>query len=87
VGLSIMNGHYLMGTDAPESMGFKITMGNNYYICLSPDTRTETKQLFEALSNGGVIETELQDMSWGAYYGSFKDKYGVQWMFNCDAKE
>ena len=25
---------------------------------------------------------ELQDMFWGAYYGSCTDKYGVQWMFN-----
>jgi len=29
---------------------------------------------------------ELQDMFWGAYYGSCTDKYGVQWMFNCAAK-
>jgi len=29
---------------------------------------------------------ELQVMFWGAYYGSCKDKYGVQWMFNCTEK-
>jgi len=26
----------------------------------------------------------LQDMFWGAYYGSFTDKFGVQWMVNFD---
>lgn len=35
-------------------------------------------------SGGGVITMELQDMLWGAYYGSYTDKYGVQWMFNCN---
>jgi predicted 3-demethylubiquinone-9 3-methyltransferase (glyoxalase superfamily) len=23
---------------------------------------------------------------WGDYYGSCTDKYGVQWMFNCNEK-
>ena len=29
------------------------------------------------------VEQELQDMFWGAYYGSCIDRFGVQWMFNC----
>ena len=78
--------HMLMGTDAPESMGFKVNFGNNIYICLSPDTRTETKRLFDALSAGGKVEMELQDMFWGDYYGICADKFGVQWMFNCSEK-
>lgn len=84
--LPIVGGHRLMGTDAPESMGFKVNAGNNVYINLEPDTRDETKRLFDALSSGGTIEQELQDMFWGDYYGSCKDKYGVQWMFNCAEK-
>jgi len=84
--LPIVGGHRLMGTDAPESMGFKVNAGNNVYINLEPDTREETKRLFDALSSGGTIEQELQDMFWGDYYGSCKDKYGVQWMFNCAEK-
>jgi PhnB protein len=83
VALPILGGHVLMGTDAPESMGFKVIAGNNVYINLEPDTRVETKRLFNALSAGGKIEMELQDMFWGDYYGSCKDKYGIQWMFNC----
>lgn len=84
--LPIVGGHVLMGTDAPESMGFKVTAGNNVYINLEPDTKAETKKLFDALSAGGTVEMELQDMFWGAYYGSCKDKFGVQWMFNCTEK-
>ncbi len=86
VALPILGGHVLMGTDAPESMGLKVTPGNNVYINLEPDTREETRRLFEALSDGGTVSMELQDMFWGAYYGSCTDRFGIQWMFNCSAK-
>jgi PhnB protein len=36
--------------------------------------------------SGGNITQDLQDMFWGAYYGSCTDKFGVQWMFNCYQK-
>lgn len=86
VELETIGGHVLMGTDAPESLGFTINYGNNVHISLEPDTREETKKLFEALSAGGKVTMELQDAFWGAYYGSCTDKYGVQWMFNCTLK-
>lgn len=87
VGLHILEGHLLMGTDAPEQMGFKLNFGNNMYINLEPDTKEETKKLFDALSAGGKVSNELQDMFWGDYFGSCTDKFGVQWMFNCSTKK
>lgn len=86
VALPILGGHVIMGTDAPESMGFKLTNGNNVYLSLEPDTKADTDKLFAALSEGGTIEQPLQDMFWGAYYGSCTDKFGVHWMFNCENK-
>jgi PhnB protein len=86
VTLPILGGHLLMGSDVPESMGFTVNKGNNVYISLNPDTRIETKRLFDALSAGGKVEMELQDMFWGDYYGSFTDKYGIHWMVNCNEK-
>jgi len=86
VELPILGGHVLMGTDAPESMGFSLTQGNNVYINLEPDTRAETERLFNALSINGKIEMPLQDMFWGAYFGSLTDQFGIQWMFNCTSK-
>lgn len=84
--LRILGSHSLMGTDAPESMGFKLSFGNNIHINLQPDTRKETKQLFDALSAGGTVSMDLQEMFWGDYFGSCTDKFGVNWMFNCSAK-
>ena len=85
VQLPILAGHVLMGTDAPASMGFQLVKGNNVHINLEPDTREETDKLFNALSQDGTIEVQLQQMFWGDYFGSLTDKFGVKWMFNCSA--
>lgn len=87
IALPTLGDHVLMGSDAPESMGFHYKPGNNVYINLEPDTRAEADRLFNELSAGGKIEMPIQDMFWGAYFGSFTDKFGVQWMVNCASKE
>jgi PhnB protein len=86
IALPILGGHLIMGTDAPESMGFKLNQGNNVYINLSPNTRGETDRLFQALADGGRVEMALAEQFWGDYYGSLCDRFGVQWMFNCSSK-
>ncbi len=87
VELPITGGHILMGTDTLESMGHKLTFGNNMSINLEPDTRAETERLFKALGQGGKAEMPLMDMFWGGYFGSLEDKFGVRWMFNCAEKK
>lgn len=80
VALPILGGHLLMGTDAPESMGFKVNQGNNVYIALHTDSRYEADILFTKLSEGGGVESPMQDMFWGDYYGALTDKFGIKWM-------
>jgi PhnB protein len=86
VQLPILGGHVLMGTDAPESMGFTLRQGNNVSICLQPDTRAEADRLYAALADGGSSDMPLQDMFWGDYFGSLVDKFGIHWMINCASK-
>lgn len=80
--LPLIGGHILMGSDAPEEMGFTVTRGNNMHINLEPDSREEAERIFNELSVEGDISMPLQDMFWGAYFGSFTDKYGINWMIN-----
>lgn len=87
VALPILGGHMLMGTDAPESMGFEVNQGNNVYLNLEPDTRAEAERLFHALADGGKVEMPLQEMFWGDYFGSLTDKFGIRWMVNCSEKK
>ena len=82
IALPIGKSDAIMATDSLESMGQKLTVGNNFYIALAPDSKEEAERLFNGLSDGGKIEMPLQDMFWGAYFGSFTDKFGVQWMVN-----
>jgi PhnB protein len=86
IALPILGGLVLMGTDAPESMGFTVVQGNNMYLNLQPDTRGEAEALFAQLSEGGVVEMPLQDMFWGDYFGSLTDQFGTRWMVNCSEK-
>ena len=74
----------LMGTDMIESMGHKMTTGNNFSLSLSPESESETEKLFKALSAGGKIDMPLEKAFWGAYFGMCTDKFGIQWMVNFD---
>ncbi len=76
-----IDGGMLMATDALESMGQKLNVGNNFYISLSPSTREDADRIFNGLSDGGKVEMPMSDMFWG-YFGSFTDRFGVQWMLN-----
>jgi PhnB protein len=87
VELPILGGvHSINGSDAPESHGYTVVVGNNVSIVLSPDSRKETDRLFNALSAGGEVTGPLTEMFWGAYFGTCTDKFGICWMFNTEAK-
>lgn len=80
--LKILKELVLHGTDALKSMGQNLTQGNNFYIMLEVESKEEAQKYYNALSVGGKNEMPLQDTFWGAYFGSFTDKFGVQWMID-----
>lgn len=84
IALPIGKDNILMATDALESMGHPLKMGNNFYISISADTEKEADKLFNGLSAGGTVTMPLARAFWGAYFGMFTDKFGVQWMVSCD---
>jgi uncharacterized glyoxalase superfamily protein PhnB/uncharacterized protein YndB with AHSA1/START domain len=84
--LPITGNHVLMGTDAPKEMGFTLTQGNNMHISIEPESREEAKRIFDELSAGGNITMPLQDMFFGAYFGEFSDRFGINWMINFPTK-
>jgi PhnB protein len=82
VALPIGQGNILMGTDALESMGQKLTAGNNFYLSVNTESKEEADKLYNGLSAGGKIEMPLQDAFWGDYFGMFADRFGTQWMIS-----
>lgn len=83
VALPIGKGNVLMATDALDSMGHKLTFGNNLHISIQAGSKEEAERLFNGLSTGGNVIVPLADAAWG-YFGMFKDRFGVQWMVNYD---
>ena len=59
-----------------------LTEGNQVQLSVDLESKEETDELFEKLSAGGQVVTQLQETSWNAYYGSLRDQYGVTWMLN-----
>lgn len=82
IGLPIGKDGALMATDALESLGQKLVMGNNIHISIHPESKEEADRIFNALSAGGTVGMPIADQVWGDYYGHFTDKFGVQWMVN-----
>ncbi len=82
VQLPILDGHVLMATDALESMGHKLTVGNNFSISLDVDTREEADRIYNLLSVNTPSGSGMGEMPWGAYWGSCEDQFGIRWMIS-----
>ncbi|MCP1381342.1 VOC family protein [Runella salmonicolor] len=84
VALPIGSNTILMGTDALESMGHTLTLGNNLSLAIGAESKEEAEKIFNGLAEGGEVEMPLQDTFWGAYFGMTADKFGIKWMVNFD---
>ncbi|MCE7043258.1 VOC family protein [Dyadobacter sp. CY312] len=76
----------LMGNDIPERMGRVDENENRSKIAVSAESREEADKIFSGLSAGGSIEVPMSDSPWGTYFGMFRDKFGIEWMVDFDAK-
>ena len=56
-------------------------------LSINFENTDEQERLFNAMSAGGKVSMALQDTFWGARYGSFTDKFGVRWEFNCQTEQ
>ena len=83
VNLQISEETVLYGSDIfPVTKNFKV--GDHFSVSINADSREETNQLFSKLSEGGTVTMDLEDTFWGAYFGMWKDKFGIDWMINFD---
>ena len=82
IGLPLADNVVLMGTDVVPGFGQEHRPGNNVSITLEPDSPEEAERLFSAMSAGGEVEMGLDKTEWAEAFGSFRDRFGVQWMVN-----
>ena len=76
----------LMANDVPESMGRTNERENRSKIAITAESKEEADKLFNGLSVGGEVEIPIADSPWGTYFAMFRDKYGIEWMVEFDAK-
>jgi PhnB protein len=87
VSLPISKETILMGCDSPQADGQGIIFGNNISLSVNIDDKEKADRLFNELSVGGQIKMLMSQTFWGAYFGVFIDRFGVNWLINCDSSE
>ncbi len=86
IALPLGDGNVIMGTDALESMGHKLTVGNNMSLTITAESKEDADRFYNGLSAGGKNLMPMADQFWGAYFGMVTDKYDIHWMISFDAK-
>jgi PhnB protein len=76
---------YFMASDSMP--GQPNNAGNNITLNIDFENTSEQAKVFEKLSAGGRVQMPLQDTFWGARYGMLTDKFGINWMMNCELKK
>lgn len=84
ISLPISKETTIMGCDTNEAFGQTATTGDNISLLINTDSEEEARRLFAALSDGGRITMPLDKTFWGALFGMFADKFGINWMVNYD---
>lgn len=83
VSLPISKETILMGSDATSFSG-SVIFGTNFSVSINADNKEEADKLFNGLSAGGKVTMPIESTFWGAYFGMFTDKFGINWMVNFD---
>ena len=80
--LETPDGLTLMGADAPPEF-VEVTYGDNVSVSVAGDDADKLRRWYDALSKDAqAVTTPLDQQPWGDVFGSFKDRYGISWLFN-----
>lgn len=67
----------ILGNDVPDD---EYEPMRGFHISLHVKTGSEAKRIFDALSEGGEIETPLSEVAWSSSFGICRDRFGVPWL-------
>lgn len=84
ISLPISKETVLMGSDAGGEWAPNLRIGNNFSISVNTDDIEKADKIFNALAEGGTTTMPLAKTFWEAYFGMLTDKFGINWMINCD---
>ena len=82
--LTVGNNQMLIGNDVPEFLGKVNENENRSKIAITVDSAEDVERIFSGLSVEGQVEVPLGVSPWGTYFGMFRDKYGIEWIIECN---
>ena len=74
----------LMGSDSCSAFGPPPVVGDNFSISIQGRSKEHCDELCARLSRGGTVKMPMQETFWGAYFGQWTDRFGINWMINYD---
>ena len=84
ISLPISKETVLMGSDVGGEWAKHTVDGNNVQLSINTESEEEANKIFNALSAGGRVNMPMEKTFWGAFFGMFTDKFGINWMVNYD---
>lgn len=58
--------------------------GNKINLSIGTKGLEKGRKVFDELSAGGQLTMKLEKQFWGAWFGQFTDRFGINWMFNIE---
>ena len=74
----------ILGNDVPEDAYQQM---RGFHVSLHVKTSAEARRIFDALSEGGEIDTPLSEVAWSSAFGICTDRFGTPWLIIALAKE
>jgi len=78
-----IGGTNIMFCDDFHSPNF--STGGNISLAIGLNDVEKAKEYFANLSEGGTVTMPLDKTFWAEAFGMLTDKFGINWMVNCDA--
>ena len=76
---------HIMACDNPE--GQSSGDSGKISLAIGSNDPTGADAMFDKIADGGNVTMPMQETFWAARFGMVTDKFGVNWMFNCDKPE
>lgn len=67
--------------------GRVIPIEGNIQLSIQTEDEAYLERIFNNLAAGGTVTMPLGVQFWGDKFGMLKDKFGINWMFNCPQKK
>lgn len=72
----------IMASDCPP--GMPAPGGSNISLAMGTDDAARADEMFAKLADGGNITMPIQETFWAERFGMVTDKFGINWMVNCE---